>query len=535
VTSVVHHRFLDMHGHLLNLNAICRMATLPDAAKQSKFVTLGLGEMAERLINPVRWPHGLYYVASIWGCKLGILSPWTTRLTNLLFTIVMLVGVFGLTRQLAGEVGRRSPLETTHLGLWSCVIVLLIPPLLGSSLFFHLDYPLVGMVAVGFYLLVLTRGFTRRLATVNFAIWSMFGLWIKLTYALYLAIPVVALLVALLVKRRWARAGETLLAALTVGALTVWLQGIDLTTLVAEVHSHAARTLHTGHGQQEQGTLRWAVLPLILTWYAYPWVLLLPALPGLGLAHLRGRIMTSRLLMLAAIWGSVVLLCLMSNRMERYMHPVYPLFGVLTVLGVAALLPRRLRHVGLGAVVALYISVLVFTHMERTFPWHSSEEQMTADHFYHEVTIPDRVHLERLRIYGSHPRCDTKNLRAAISMVMRSAPPLLPLVAGIDYGSRHELFVGNERYLDNYLYLYTLQEEKGRYILEGDITMSEPVQARLVGQAPLVLVLHSTDEPSDARLTMHEPMAREPVHIQCLERTILAELTLFVRLPVKKK
>ena len=534
VTSAVHHQFLDVHGHLFNLDTICRQATLPAAARQARYLTDGPGKQAGRLKNPVRWPHGVYQVASIWGCRLGILSPWTTRLTNLLFTVVLLFGVFGLTRELAGEVGRRRPVETAHLGLWACVLVLLTPPLLGSSLFFHLDYPLVGMVAVGLYLLALTRGFTRRLATVNFAIWSVLGLWIKLTYALYLAAPVAALLVALLVKRRWARAGETLAVALAAGALAVLLQGIDLATLALEVQSHAARPLHSGHDNLEQGTLRWAVLPLILTWYAYPWPLLLPALPGLGLAHLRGRISSRRLLLLTAIWGPVLLLCLLSNRMERYMHPVYPLLGILTVLGVAALLPRRLRHVCLGTVTVLFAFMLVFTHLERTFPWFGSEEQMVSDAFYHEAPVPDRFHLLMLRANGAHPRCDTRGLQAAISKVMLKAPPHLPLVVGVDGGSRPDLFMGNQRYLDNYTILYTLNQVRGRFIMEGDLTMSERQQARTVRLSPLVLSLHNMDEPTDDRLPRHHPLAREEVSIQCLERTIRAELTLYGRLADNK-
>ena len=531
VTAAVHHRFMDVHGHQVNLDTVCRQSTLPPQAFQDPFITNGPGRLDKQMYNPVRWPHGVYHVAALWSCGLGVLSPWTTRLTNLLFTVVLLVGVLGLTRQASGELGRRRPGDGLRLGLWAGVITLLIPPLLGSSLYLHLDYPLVAMVIMGLYLLALTRGLTHRPAILNFAIWSLLGLFIKLTYALYLFVPVAALLAALLLRRRWRSAVEALLAALIVAALCLVLQDIDLSTLLNDARAHATTQLYSGHDDVRQGTLRWAILPLILTWFSYPWPLLLLALPGLVRCHLRHGAWKNRLLLLAAIWGPVLLLCLMSNRMERYMHPVYPVLSVVTVLGVASLIPRRWLQPGLAAVAALHVGVLLFSHLEVPLPWSSSEEQMVSDQFFHETPIPDRVHLQRLRENGSHPRCNTRGLQDGIASLMRSAPPSLPLVVGVNGGSNGEEFTGNQRGLDNYLHLYTLQIVRDRFIFEADLSLGEPEHALKARLAPLVLSLHHPNEPTDDLLPHHDPVERKMITIPCLERTLRKELVLYRKHP----
>ena len=536
VSAAVHHRFLDMHGHQVNLDTLCRQSTLPAQALEDPFITQGEGRLDKQMYNPVRWPHGLYHVAALWGCSLGVLSPWTTRLTNLLFTVVLLMGMLGLTRELTSEVGPRGRGREGLLGLWAGVLTLLTPPLLGSSLFFHLDYPLVAMVTVGLYLLVRTRGLTHRLATVNFAIWSVLGLFIKLTYAIYLIFPVLALLLALLLRRRWRPALEVLVMVLLVAVSSVVIQHIDLAVLFNDIKDHVSRPLFSGHEYllKEQGTLRWAVLPLILTWFAYPWPLLLLALPGLIRCHFGGRVTLNRLLLVTAIWGPVLLLCLLNNRMERYMHPVYPLLSLVTVMGAAALIPRRWLHPVLALVAALFVGVLAYSHLGRPLPWFSSEEQMIHDQFFYETLIPDRGQLQRLHNNGFHPQCDTAGLRQGIDEVMRLAPPYLPLVVGVNGGKNRMEFVENTRGLDNYLHLYTLQQVRGRFIFELDLSLSEPEHRRKALRAPLILSLHHPNEPTDSLLPNHVPVVRRMVNISCPEISLNKELVLYRRLPASQ-
>ena len=532
VTAAVHHNFMDMHGHLVNLDTVCRQATLPPQARQSAFLTNEAVLPANRMLNPMRWPHGLYHLAAVWGCGLGVLNPWTTRLTNLLFTVVLVLGVMGLTRELTGALGRRRRWGGLRLGLWAGVITLLTPPLLGSSLFFHLDYPLVAMVIMGLYLLSLTRGLTLRLATINFALWSTLGLFIKLTYALYLIVPVAALLVGLLLGRRWRPALEALAAALVVASLSIVIQDIDLATLIADARDHMDRPLYAGHDAIQTDTLRWAVLPLILTWNAFPWPLLLPAVPGLCLAHLRGRMTSNKLLLLAAIWGPIVLLCLLNNRMERYAHPVYPLLAILAVHGAASLVPRRWLHPVLAAVAAFFMAVLVYCHVERPVPWYGSEEQMTADKFFYETPFPEREHIGWLHQYRSHPICNASGLQVAIDSLMRSAPASIPLVVGLDRGNPSPDSSAQGSYLDNYLHLYTMQQVRGRFVFEADLAMAEPEQARRVRLAPLVLSLQHTGQPTTARrLSTHKVLAQEEVSILCPPKVMNFTLTLLRRLP----
>ncbi len=74
----------------------------------------------------------------------------------------------------------------------------------------------------------------------------------------------------------------------------------------------------------------------------------MPILPGLWLLHRRRVPLPGREVLLAFIWGSLLILTVAGNRMERYLHPLYPLLCLVGVWGVRRLVPPRARGLALA-------------------------------------------------------------------------------------------------------------------------------------------------------------------------------------------
>ena len=170
-------QFADTLSHLLNLDRLTRTYTLDRSQLSGPFLQKHPGVL--QLNNQANWPPGLYHVALPAAATLGTMSIWTTQLTNLLFYGVLLVGVFGLGRVLGGW----------RVGFWAALLTALCPALVAASWYFTIDFPLVGMAAVGLLLLWYTRYYHSPLYTLLFALWAAAGMLIKFTYAIYLVLP----------------------------------------------------------------------------------------------------------------------------------------------------------------------------------------------------------------------------------------------------------------------------------------------------------------------------------------------------------
>ena len=137
-------RFADSLSHLLNLDRLTRAYTLDAAQLADPFLVEHPGVL--KLNNLANWPPGVYHVAFPAAAIFGTMSIWTTQLVNLLFYGVLLVGVFGLGRLLGGW----------RVGFWAALLTTLCPALVAASWYFTIDFPLVGMAAVGLLLLWFT-------------------------------------------------------------------------------------------------------------------------------------------------------------------------------------------------------------------------------------------------------------------------------------------------------------------------------------------------------------------------------------------
>lgn len=383
--------FHDMPQHLCNADYLYKELTVEPEA-QLRPLLIERGRLAMPFL-PTRWSNGFYALSLPLVGLFGPMSIWTTQILNFLFTVVLALAVYLLGRRLAGP----------GLGRWSAALVLLCPPLLASSWYYSLDYPLVAVVLMGLFLLWRTRGFTLLWPTVLFAVWSSGGLLIKISYPLYLLGPSLFMLYVGL--RRGPRLRVPLLVALSVIiclGLYQLVQQPEAEALWHDLRQHssvdlAGAEIHTFSAQ-------WFLALPIFAVHNFPWPLLLLALPGLALMHLHLRKASDmQRLLLVFFWSTLVVFTLMPNKMERYLHPLYPLMCVLSVWWIVHWVRGRARLPVLLGTVAAYLGVLAVTQVYPT-PWSLQAGQRgTLDPMWYEFNMPSQEDLQGLRQNTLHP------------------------------------------------------------------------------------------------------------------------------------
>lgn len=387
-----HFGFGDGPIHYIVVDKMAKLRQMPESERQR----------LERLeVTPERSalvPRGVHWLASLWAGSLGPMSIWTTQLTNGLFTLLMVLGMIGLGAEV----------KDLRLGLWAALLVLLCPALAGASWYLSLDYPLVAMTTCGLYLLIRTRGLTRWPFCLALALWSVLGLSVKMSYGLFLVLPGIVALIQGLRRpglRLRAAASCLLMICATVG-LTMWLQGLT----PGEVLSVTLQHVLPGRMEGIEVPPPWSVsgvlaVPLfVASTYTVP--LLVLALPGLVLFHLRRRP-----LILAMLWGSLVLWTLMTHKLARYIYPLYPVLCLATVWWVQECVDRRWRTVLMAGLATVFAVLLVVAHLYPP-PWLGSEDRV-------DMRMPSRAELERLREGRVHPECDLRQLLDTITVLAR--------------------------------------------------------------------------------------------------------------------
>ncbi len=394
VTMTSYLSFHDMPQHLCNADFLYKELTVEPEARLRPLVT-DRQQMAMPFL-PSRWTRGLYVLSLPLVALFGPLSIWTTQLINLLFSVVLALAAYLLGRRLVGP----------GLGRWSAALVLLCPPLMASSWYYSMDYPLVGMVLMGLFLLWRTRGFTLLWPSALFGAWSGVGLLIKISFPYYLVGP--SLYVLYLGLRRGPRlrvlCGLPLSLAACLG-LFYLVQQPEWMALWEELRMHSSVDL--AGAEIRPYTVEWLLALVTFAAHNFPWPLLLLALPGLVVMHLGLRKATRagdlQRLLLVFFWSTLLLLTLMPNKMERYLHPLYPLLCLLSLWWIFHWLRGRVRAVVLAGTAAAYLGMLVATQIYPT-PWGLVPDQRgTADPLWYEFTMPSRHDINGLRQYTYNP------------------------------------------------------------------------------------------------------------------------------------
>ena len=397
-------RFADGAEHLLRLDKLSKLSRLDEQKKRAV-----LQAIKDGVVRPHRSEHrpdGVYRVASLWAGRLGVLSLWTTQLTNGLFSVILVLGIVGLGARLGG----------LTVGLWGALLAVLCPALVGASWYFAVDYPLAAMVVFGLFLLQRTRGLTCWWACALFALWSSLGLCVKMSYAIYLAGPGVWALVTGLRggKGRAAVVISALVIAAGSVALALQLQGSSLQTVLELARYHALPD--EAMGTIQPLTWAWVAAVMLLAADNFPLPLLLLAAPGLVLLHVRRHARGNGLL-LAMVWGTYLLLTLGSHKLERYGLPLYPVLCLLTAWWAVTVIPERWRGAALAGLLAAYLGVLGLAHHHPP-PWLFNEPDKTLQPWMIDQPLPGQAWLDDL---GPHPSVEGCQLRPALEAVGRLA------------------------------------------------------------------------------------------------------------------
>jgi hypothetical protein len=372
-----------------------------------------------------------------------------------------------------------------------------------------MDYPLAAMTTFGLFLLVGTRGWRDGGYCIAFALWSGLGMNVKLTYALYLALPCLLALVAGL--RAGPPRARVLLNAALCAAFTATLPIVVQQFALDEVWR--SLTMHALPGQMaslrppDPWTLGWATaIPgFVLATYSLP--LLLLALPGLVLLHRRGS-SPLRAPLLGLLWGIYLALTLMTHKMERYCYPLYPLLCLSTAWWLLRTVPARWQRAALGVAAAAHLGVLVYAH-EVPPPWLVYGEG-TPNAFLVDTPLPSRWQLDQLRHYRTNIHCQFQ--------------PLLQQIVKLAAGGRGVLgisVVWNSPYrIPRWTQVPTLASQLVRQRLIEDMG---PLNARTPLQAPVVLLHSPRTDPRrvrpglrlthQTRVTVHCGRSRLPVMV----------------------
>ena len=496
VSHTAVHQFEDMPHHLMLLDVISKRRFLPELQRDPSLEPFSLYNEQRNSHLRAQWPPGIQHLASPLARVFGPASIWTVQLTNLLFSLLLALGVVGLGRAL----------DDLRMGLWAAAVTLLCPALVASSWYFSMDYPLVAMVTVGLLLLWHTRGFARLPACLALAVWSVLGMLIKPSYAIYLLGPSVYFAAsgvwrAMGICRLWAvcRAAAALALALALYSL---LSEPSWRELWGTASDHLVQ--HGLVGAMPPWSSEWTLCNLKFAVVNMPFPLLLLAAPGLLLLHLRRAGRAGRFLSIC-LWCGYIALTLASNKMERYLQPLYPLLCLLGPWWICTWLPPRWRPAALGAAVALAGGTLCYTHLIRPTPWLPAEyaairrdggepQQGSAFHpLRYELLMPGRAFFDDLRRRRWDPDCELTPLLQQVASWTAALPGRRPL--GLLYYQREQV---NQMFPSPHhpplkLMAGLLQTVRERYLVIHDPLpqnrLPEPLR-----RLPRVLVLHHPTE-----------------------------------------
>src|SRR5262245_11748460 len=326
---------------------------------------------------------------------------------------VVMLAFLGLGMAAVYLLGRR--LSDGRVGMAAALLFGSAPFMVFSTLRFQLDLPLAAMVAVALVVLLATDRFTRTPAALAFGIVCGLGMLTKPTFALYVVVPVLVVLV------RGGRAGLVNAALATMVAVVISLPwfGPRLFGLQAQLAARAfGQAAESGHPE-----------PLSVAGVTYyPRMLLQQFGIGAGLLFAVGLAVAAwrrQWLLLASVLAPfLVLAVLIQNKNLRYSLPLLAGMAVIAAQGLMALR----RGVRRGAAVALLVLGVL---------------QLSAV----VVGVPPNVRLPGLRVpwvIASPPtRADWKHaeILARLEQDRRGAPVTVSVVPNDNFFS-----VSNFRY-----------------------------------------------------------------------------------------
>lgn len=284
-------------------------------------------------------PPFIYLITAPFHTLFG-LSSQVAFLPYIAWTGLLLFTVFDLGQHLS------SP----RVGLWAAGLCILFPGLVTFRFHYVLDYPLVAATSTILWSLTRWRNSQhhRRWWAILFWLSLGLGVFLKQSIALFLVVPILWTLAALLLKRQWGRFVQ--LGAAVVGSALIWGWWYRTNWLLVLTGSKRATiTAAAEQGDPSLGSLdAW-------TYYFFhlpepiSWVLLLGSLGGLLLLGARRmmqpifRVPNAPPLRTGTVhWLAIILLgsyffsSLNPNKNPRYILPMLPILSLILAYGLMA-------------------------------------------------------------------------------------------------------------------------------------------------------------------------------------------------------
>lgn len=340
---------------------------------------------------------------------------------NTLYTGILLASVYGLGRQLFSR----------RVGLWAAGLCLLFPQFYSQRVQYFMDYPLVALVALSFWLLTLWRDVNRRwsqwLCAIAVGLSLGLAMLMKQTAIIFFIVPLLWVIGANLRQRQWGRLGQLGLSLLLMLlGIWPWLSTNWFFQISAVLNANVQSAINEGDPPLHTlgaWTYYWVDLPRVLSWplLIVPLVgLILSALPGLPQFQAAERVTESAATadlpatqrptvgrslcwLLAFIGGAYLLWSAVFNKDPRYVMPYLSGIAVLLAYGLTRW-PSRWAAVRWGTVgCALGLMLLSMFPIggglgQRVERWLSPQANTQAQH---DVSWP---HAEIIQeIYQTQP------------------------------------------------------------------------------------------------------------------------------------
>ena len=298
------------------------------------------------------YPPGVPWVTDVFYAVTGSesINFGVAILSNGVFEAILLFATYGIGKEVYG---RRT-------GLLAAFFVATTPMIASGFKEYWLDAPLTAIVALAIYLLLRADGFASRRHAALFGLVCGYGMLVKWSFVLAVAVPVAygvgSGLVAAYRSRSAARVVNVALAAVLAFAVCgVWyLHNFSALRADASLYDTRASHIEGDPSLNSLASALWYLLNLLDNQlYLVPFLFFCA-----GVVYaLRGRAAVTRNALLL-LWVAGVYLCFtaLRNKDARYTLPLLPAVAVLAV-GWLELVPARLRR-SLTAVVVAYGAVV---------------------------------------------------------------------------------------------------------------------------------------------------------------------------------
>lgn len=289
------------------------------------------------------YPPGVAWVADVFYAVTGNQAIWIAVLSNVVFVAVLVYSTYGIGVHLWDR----------RVGLLAAFFVVTEPVLVSAFKEYMLDAPLTAVVALSMYLLLRSDGFARRRYAAALGLVCGYGMLVKWSFVLAVALPVAAAVGGAALDSIRTRTRARVVNVLLAGGLAFLVCGLwyvhNFSALRADTARFDTRASHI-EGDPPIASLSsafWYLWNLEHQLYLVPLVFLVA---GLVYCFRREEVAARNFYPLLWFVGDYILFTLLRNKDARYTQPFLPAVAILATSWLT-LVPTRVRRALAGLLV----------------------------------------------------------------------------------------------------------------------------------------------------------------------------------------